>query len=218
MIESRIECLCFEITIPGVGLLKRGQVLWIGESVSRTNPNVEHARQIGAVSVRYAERCQVSRQPLPARLKKHAKLPTPNAPAAPAVPPAEDVAIMAREFARAESVIVRADVASMVRETTREVLHREVVPHLASVIREELSRVSNTVVNNVSIPKAAPSDEPVFIPSNLVPADSAGITLKSEESSSGSLDDASEALRGLAKPKGPKGSKKPKAALEGGDV
>lgn len=210
MIESRIECLCFEINIPGVGVLRRGQILWLGESTARTNPNVEHARQIGAVSVRYVERCQVSRMPLPARLKQHARLPAPNAPVTPQAPKAEpaavsteDMASMVREIARAESVAVV----------------REVVPQLASVIREELSRVSNNVVvNNVSVapaPKTAPSDEPVFIPSNLVPTESADINLKSEESSSGNLDDASEALRNLAKPKG---LKKPKAAPEGGDV
>ena len=203
MIESRIECLCFEINIPGVGLLKRGQILWTAESVARSNPNVEHARQIGAVSVRYVERCQVSRMPLPARLKQHAKLPTPNvvAPVAPSAPP-PPVGL------RAE------DVASLVREA----VSREVMPQLASVIREELSRVPNVInnISNVVSAKTAPSDEPVFIPSNLVPTEGADITLKSEESSSGNLDDASEALRNLAKPKG--GSKKPKVAPEGDDV
>ena len=180
MTEARILCVCKEIRVADLKLvLREGDVVWLDRDVAARSRDLAFARRAGAVQVRWATRCEVSKPPqVPAR-------PVPpwlqrlRGAVAPSRPDVEDVARRAAEEAAALS-----------SETFRAIVREE--------IRSALIGLPGTGPTTVVSPRtttAPAADVPVFIPTNIVPTEEATISVSAETTGASGVDDASAALK-----------------------
>lgn len=181
MTEIRVECTCAEIRVPDLGLvLRRGDVTWLDQPVASRSKDLAFAKRAGAVQVRCVSRCAVSKPPqLPAR-------PAPpwlrrlRAAVTPSRPDVEDVARRAAEA-----------VATQSSEMLREIVREELRSALAFVPASTSTQAPATPAR-----RTTPAlDEPLFIPTHIVPTEEAAISVSAETTGASGVDDASAALK-----------------------
>jgi len=184
--------------------------------VARKSEELNNARKMGAVSVRYVERCKMTKDPTPPRpLPPSVRMSRPNrggmmkktaAPEeeTPTGVSEEDIRHIIREEMREE------DIRRIIREEMREAM-RGVVGQPAPV---------NVVVDAKTLQEAlagsnpgrgvtpkAPEDEPVYIPTDIVDKSAkADIQTEKKADKADSLDAAAAALKKTA----PKKKRKPR--------
>lgn len=202
MKEARIECLVREFPVHDLRLnMRRGDVEWKPEDAARGSRELAEAVRIGAVAVRYVERCQVAKPP--PQPKRH-------------VPPSvrmsrPNMGGMVRPPPAGEPVIDKEAVKEAIREEVREALAGAQNPGMSKeTLKEALREVLGETVVVQGAPaggavptsrKATPAADPVYIPSNIVDKDAkADITADKSESESDDLDAAAAALA-ATKPK-----------------
>lgn len=187
MTEARVECLCTTYNIPELGLeLRKGDVAWVTEGRARTSEELAIAKRAGAITVRWEERCIVSRSPTPPFLKRR-----------PAVPPFATPA--------AAPVVDHTEVASKTAEALRDVVRQELQEVLKGFVGQKLDADAiGAAVRQALAPAGrgdvrAPvigSDAPVFIPTKITSDDTkTSINVTTETSVSSSVEDAAAMLK-----------------------
>lgn len=228
MIEARIECLCpsyrlSDLTVGGQPVvLREGQVMWVSEADARASQAVAHARKVGAISVEWRERCQVAKpkSPTPPWLNRNATKPRRALPAEAPPPPAPQPSVDTEEVARrAEAAAAEAarkemhkgleEIKALLVQAQHKVAPESITQEqLEAALRNVLPAQQHTISDGgVTVT----TDEPVFIPKDIVKKDAdAAISIESEASGGDSLDAAAEALK-ATKPKRRRSPRKKKA-------
>lgn len=217
MTEARVECLCPEYRIPDLGLtLYRGQVEWVDAERARRSKHLADAQRAGAVQVRWAARCEVSKpapppsaSPVPPWLARRRRV-LPETP--PPVAPQE----VARRATEAEASRTRDALRDVVREEVQKALGNLRPPEATTVkVSIDPDQVRDAVLSALAAapqrelvvgapvpsrvpapPPLASAAEPVFIPTGIVPAEAkAAIAVEAETSGSAAVDDAAAALK-----------------------
>ena len=201
MIEARVECLCAEFNLPDINLqLRRNDVFWVAEDVARSSADLRMALRSGAVAVLYTRRCAVHRSPPP----PHVRLPRNTGkrfvPTSGAVRPVESPAA-----APAAPTTVTIDHQSIEEAIARGVASaiQGLLASGAFVLAGSGGSGSGSTVRggNYGAPLVS-SDDPVYIPSNLVPTEQGNMISVSETSSEGSdLNESAAALKAQRKRK-----------------
>lgn len=195
MIEAKIQCLCTEYNFPLWGIsLRKGEVVWINEGIAKSSEELAIAKRAHAVSVKYEERCAVSRPSIvPPYLKGRPKVPLFAAP-----PPIvstvdhQDVANRTAEALR-----------GMVQEEIRNALAGQAVPSvdhaaIGDTVRKAMASAMadmprGTTGRAVSI---VDGDVPVFIPSQITSTDTkSDIRVTTETTGSSSVEDTAALLK-----------------------
>lgn len=192
MKEARIECLVKEFPIHDLGLrMRSGQVEWRPEDQAQKSRELTEAVRIGAVTVRYMERCQVAKPP--PKPQRH-------------MPPSVRLSRpgkggMIRQPQASGEPMDKQALKEAVREELREALADNnggmSKDTLKAALREVLGEMGApmTAAPGAAAPARKKADEPVYIPSNIVDKDSkADITAAKGESESDDLDAAAAAL------------------------
>lgn len=217
MKEARIECAIREFLVPDLKLkLRKGQVVFVDADRARRSSDLEDARRVGAVRVRFVERARMTKKPPKApprsppppnvRLSRKVRRTTPVLDPTPAASvDMDEVRRVAREAAEEGT-------AKGVEEGIRRALDSYVSQPTNAVTTENLKAALVEVLGGLNLggggaPAAAPSsktkgpDEPVFIPKDIVSkGDKTELNVGSESSDAGDLDAAAAALK-AAKPK-----------------
>jgi len=214
MKEARIQCLCADYRLPDLMVggaplaLRQGQVAWVSESAAQQSKSLAHAERVGAVSVEWHERYRVAKSPTPPWLKR--KQARPSRPArAPDTPKVQDTPAPVVDM---EEVTRRAEVAAAKAATTA--VNKGVAEIKAlldaqapGIPQDQLEAALRKVLPTTQ--HAAPAscvsgvtEEPVFIPKDLVSKGSDdNISIATEASQGGSLDAAAEALKAAKPPR-----------------
>ena len=186
MTEARIECLCPEYHVGDLRLrMRRGSVAWVSEEAARASDDLRIAVRSGAVTVLYTRRCSVSRLPPPPAARMGSILrsagvasrarPEPSAPSvgAASVSPGDIEAAVAAGVSRAITDLVASGV---------------LVWAGAAAARPTAAPASIAAVVDAA--------DPVYIPTNIVPADGVPSITVAQSSSGGSdIDAAAAALK-----------------------
>lgn len=201
MMEAQIKCLCAGYRLDDLGLsLTSGQVVYVPEARARESAELRHATKVRAVEVRWGSRCEVSKAPAPPWLKRKTRsFPTPEP-----VVSRDEIERQAKEVARRE---VGESLRDIIREELQQAL-RSAVPASTSVNVTPVD--TNAIVDavraafgsgapgaTVSGPRATTvSDEPLFIPTGIVPTETKGaIEIPSTTSSGDEVSDTAAALK-----------------------
>jgi hypothetical protein len=210
MTELRIECLVDHADAPDIGLsLRRGQVAWVPLDSLKRSACLRALQNIRAVSVVSAQRCVMRNPPPPSfRLSRKA---APQRSPAPAAPPNTDDLNARIEQAVAGAVEKLADrlVAALGQS-------RSVAGDSTPLNEEALSRtVANAVAQALAQGGVAPHrtaraggpEEPVYIPSGIVPSEAAtDLQVTAQATDAGDLAGAASALRKTRTRKTPAGT------------
>lgn len=188
MTEARVECLCTTYNIPELGLeLRKGDVAWVAEGRARTSEELAIAKRAGAISVRWEERCTVSRSPTPPFLKRRPAVPSF---ASPAAAPVVDHAEVASKTAEALRDVVRQELQEALKGLS--VGQKTDVDAIGAAVRQALAGAGR---GDVRAPVIG-SDAPVFIPTKITSDDTkTSINVTTETSGSSSVEDAAAMLK-----------------------
>ena len=181
MVEARIQCQCPSYVLSDLGLhLHQGDVVWVSPDKISASVELRFARSIGAVSVSYVQRCQVYRAPPPPTVRLKRRTTPPAQATAPAPAPSMDSTALEDAVARGVAKAVAELVSSGILIPG---------PRVDPVVVPSRTGAPTPVFT-------ATMNEPVYIPSNLVPTDaSTTINVSSTESEGTDLDEASAALK-----------------------
>ena len=226
MKEAQIECLIGEYPIHDLNLrLRKGEVAFVPEKGAKRSKDLEHARKLGAVRVRFVERSRVSKNPPKSPPRSP---PPPNVrlsrrqargPAVPQVEVREGISPeQAQAMADKAAQKAAGDAAKMAVDALLPAIHNILASQqgsgdtsdLDNRIEQAVARAMSSVsfvapVGDTAAPKAKRSskgpDEPMFIPKDIVAKDDKSeLDVSSESSDAGNLDAAAAALK-AAKPK-----------------
>jgi len=190
MIEARVECLCtvgYQLADLNL-VLHKGDVQWLPAAKARVSKDLLIAERAGAVSVRWEQRCEVTKpappSPHPPWLQRKnrafASPPPPPRPAPPLADPAEDVRAMLRD-------VVREEVRDALRGRGGMVSSIGMTPEaVQQAVLEALKSFGGGIARGAPAPASHPSVDdsaPLFIPSGA------------ETSAFNEVDDASAALK-----------------------
>ena len=173
MIEACIKCVCPEYYLADIGVrLRRGEVFWVSEDTARSSEEIRLAARMGAVSVVFTKRCAVQRNP--------ARTPTPSATpsVAPSVAPFDEQALQNA---------ITAGVSKAITDL------------LSSGVLVPGTRVG--AVSTDAAPYTPVTNDPVYIPSRIVPEKTAPITVAQTSSGGAELEASAAALKATRKRK-----------------
>jgi len=228
MKEARVTCKIEQIKLPDMGItLVRGQEVWFGEREARRSADLNHARKIGAIDLRWETRCRVSKPPAPPHFRKlrpgvrkqiEPSRPEPAKPA-PAPAPSVDLdligkqvkaqvaAEMARQMGQLEGQMetMRTDIVSQVTAALSGQKGMD-AEQMAAVLKATLEQVLPAHSAAVAAPAAkghatVSSDAPMFIPEGIVKETKGKVKVQQATGSTGGLDDAAAALKALKRKK-----------------
>ena len=217
MKEARIECVVVGgYPINDLGLkLHKNQVVWHAADAAKKSKDLKLARQLGAVQVRYEERCRVAKKlPDPKRHVPPSVRQSRPGRAVPAPPPEPRKAeIDMEEVARRAEVAAanaseRAVDRAMAKLTAQPGISQGM---LEDALRNVLGSGGIQMAPSSAKPSASPPQavdyeeeddaEPVFIPKGIVPTNAkATISTETETAKAEGLDAAAAALK-AARPK-----------------
>lgn len=186
MTEARVECLCTTYNIPELGLeLHKGEVVWVAEGRARTSEELAIAKRAGAISVRWEERCIVSRSPTPPFLKRRPAVPSFATPTTPVVDHTE----VASKTAEALRDVVRQELQEALKGFVGQKPDADAI---GAAVRQALASAGR---GDVRAPVIG-SDAPVFIPTKITSDDTkTSINVTTETSGSSSVEDAAAMLK-----------------------
>jgi len=200
MKEAQIKCLCPDYRIPDLGLvLTFGQVVYVPEDKARQSQELRLATKVRAVEVRWGSRCEVSKAPAPPWLKRKAR----NFPTQEPTVTHEEIERRAKEAARRE---VGESLRDIIREELQQAMKSMVaapptVTHVTGADPEAIVAAVRAALGDrapMSGAARAPkvSDEPLFIPTGIVPTETKGaVEIPSETSSGEDVADTAAALK-----------------------
>jgi hypothetical protein len=197
--EAKIVCNSVSYALPDLNLnLVQGDEVWVSVDAAHRSKDLARARSVGAVAVTYGRRCLVSRLPPPPAYtqgRKQRAETRPMPPGEPAPAPSLDT--------KALTEAIAAGVASGIADLlARGILvpagQQPPQPRYADPL-PEYTRAAEPSRTRTAEPSLRMAD-PVFIPSNLVPADTTStINVTSTSEDVGGLDEAAAALAALRK-------------------
>ena len=187
MIEACIKGVCPEYYLADIGVrLRRGEVFWVSEDTARSSEEIRLAARMGAVSVVFTKRCAVQRSP---------------------PPPSSRMRDIMRNPARTPTPSATPSVAPSVAPFDEQALQNAITAGVSKAITDLLSSgvlVPGTRVGAVST-DAAPytpvTNDPVYIPSRIVPEKTAPITVAQTSSGGAELEASAAALKATRKRK-----------------
>jgi hypothetical protein len=189
MTEARIECLCPSFYLSDLNLaLRKGDIVWVLEETARSSEDLRFAVRSGAASVVYARRCSVSRSPPPPNVRMNRSQRN------------GFVRISGIQSERPETPIL------VPQGVDAKALEEAIANGVAKAIQGLVASgafgpsIGAPVVNNTPV---VVSSDPVYIPSNLVPASDTTITIAKSSSEGADLEAASAALKATRKRKTP---------------
>jgi hypothetical protein len=198
MKEARIECITSRYRIPGLGFnMRKGDVEYIPEGIARASGELRNARLAGAVSVRYVERCKMTKEP-PRHVPPSVRMSRPNRGGMmkrkPPQEPEEKLdGVTADDVRRVVREEIQAAMAGAQPQPTK------VVVDPAALRDAVRSAVASTPGVGVGAAPPSEEDEPVYIPSDLVDKETK-VDVKAEASDADDVDAAAKALK-KAQPK-----------------
>jgi len=183
VIEACIKGVCPEYYLADIGVrLRRGEVVWVSEDTARSSEEIRLAARMGAVSVVFTKRCAVQRSPPPPSsrmrdiMRNPARTPTPSA--TPSVAPFDDQALQNA---------ITAGVSKAITDL------------LSSGVLVPGTRVG--AVSTDAAPYTPVINDPVYIPSRIVPEKTAPITVAQTSSGGAELEASAAALKATRKRK-----------------
>ena len=218
--QYRLETPGEPVVVADLGVtVTRHEAVWISRSDLEASDCLRVLIRLGKVRVSSGERVRVSKEPpkkrLPtfvARSRPHGKgvpTPPPKQEAPTGITPEEAQAMADKAAQKAAEDAAKMAVAALLPAIHAIQQNPEATGDLDSRIEQAVARA----LGNVSF--AAPSgaapindptptgpDEPMFIPKGIVKDDAESLTVKSDSTQSGGLDDAASALKALRKGKG----------------
>ena len=220
MKEAKVKCLCAQFTIKDLGVtLNQGQELWLTADQVRLSKDLKHGKRIGAVELHWKTRAQVTKPPPPPNFRRLS--PTPRG--RPQVMPEEKVQIIHHhtttntldpdEVAKRVKAAVAGEVAHQIGDL-KDVIANIVAAALAqkegnidqatlAATLEATLRMVLPQYQGVAAPSAAAavkSEDPLYIPSGIVPEKTKGKVEVQKASSEGTqVGDAAAALKALKK-------------------
>jgi len=190
VIEACVECQCPSLRIADLGLsMLQGEVAWVDEAKARASADLGQAKRAGAVTIKWIERCQVSRSPQPPFMKRL----KPNWAAASQVAPVEEKPSQmdAAALDAVSQEVTRLKAQIQAQQGSQEALRALVTRAVQEALRGTIGQPSRA-------PDATgrPTDDPVYIPSNIVDRGKTDdIQMSTESSGTASVDDAAQALK-----------------------
>lgn len=179
MIEACIKGVCPEYYLADIGVrLRRGEVVWVSEDTARSSEEIRLATRMGAVSVVFTKRCAVQRSPPPPSSRMRDIMRNPARTPTPSVAPFDEQA-----------------------------LQNAITAGVSKAITDLLSSgvlVSGTRVGSASadaVPHTAVTNDPMYIPSRIVPEKTAPITVAQTSSGGAELEASAAALKATRKRK-----------------
>jgi hypothetical protein len=218
VIEARLIC-SNPCEVPDLGLdLKRGEEVWMAYAAAQRSEDLR--KEISKGNIRMSRATRRPEQALPRHLPPFVALhrspgPKPQASRSPEPPTLEPHKVEAPAQIDLDDLArrVRADLLGDVRATVAEEVTRALAAmppaaaagvdsaQIASVLESVLRRVLPTGGTAAAAPvrSVATSDEPLYMPTNIVDRDAKGKVVLQTDSSgeTGDLDDAATALREL---------------------
>lgn len=199
--------------------MMQGEHLWLSEEEVSRSADLELARRVGAVSLEWKVRAQVTRPPPPPNFRRLSPHPRTRPQVMPERP-LPQVTVSLATPAPPESPDLKAVVAGEMRRQfgdLKEIIAREVASALgnqergrdsatlASMLEATLKAVLPQVTGGAPVPSAergprAP-EEPLYIPSGIVSETKGKVEVQSAKSESSSVGEAAAALKALKKKK-----------------
>lgn len=237
MMEARIECVCAHYDINDLGLsLTRGEIAWVPKAKASQSSELKLAERVGAVSVRWEQRCEVSKDRIPPYMRRRGQAPPVKKPIRQETAPVvdmEQVAAVARQAAAEAAHQAATEAAARVRQDVVSEVRKALDERgnaTGGLTREDVASALQDVLGGLQLGTAAPmvagpartvapevveADEPVFIPSKIGDDKAkAEITVEgTEATSTSSFDEAAAALKAAAPPR--KKRRRKKAAPKG---
>jgi len=210
VIEARIECVTAYFPLREFGLeMRRGDVGFVPADAARASRELAHAVKVGAVAVRYVERCKVEKKPDPQRrLPPSVRMSRPNR-GGMSQPP--------RRSPQPDEERLEGVTADELRQVVREEL-RAALDGVRPTVTVDAEALRELVIGQIrpgeqgaaaATASNAPGD-PVFIPADIVDKDAqAEIKIESQESEADGLDAAADALKRVR----PAGGRRKRKAL-----
>lgn len=220
--QYRLETLGDPVLVADLGItVTRHEAVWVTRSDLEASDCLRVLIRLGKVRVSLGERVRVSKQPPKKRLPTFVSRSRPGGKGVPpplseqetktevGITPEEAQAMADKAAQKAAAEAAQMAVSALLPAIQSIQQNPEATGDLDSRIEQAVARA----LGNVSF--AAPSgaapindptptgpDEPMFIPKGIVKDDAESLTVKSDSTQSGGLDDAASALKALRKGKG----------------
>jgi len=218
--DYKLESTGGVVVIADLGIrLKPNEAAWVSRGDMQASECLRALVRLEKVRVSSGARSRVSKDPIKKRMPTAVLRTRPNSrgvPASPATPKtglsAEEAQVMADRAAKAAAEKAVAAVTAQFQQmlATASLQPAAPQPNIADTVAQAVTQA----LQSVSVPIAAqrPSsdiddliaggpDEPLFIPTGIVKDTSESLSVSSESSTSGGLDDAANALKALRKSK-----------------
>lgn len=198
MIEARIQCLCNEYNFPLWNIsLHKGEVVWINEDVAKGSDELALAKRARAVSVKYEERCAVSRPSfVPPFLNRRPKVPSFAAPPPVMVATPVDHQEVANRTAEALRGMVQEEIQkALAGQAASSVDHAAIGETVRKAMASAMADMPKATQAARPVSTVA-GDVPVFIPSQITPSDTkSDIRVTTETTGSSSVEDTAALLK-----------------------
>ena len=183
MIEACIKGVCPEYYLADIDVrLRRGEVTWVSEDTARSSEDIRLAARMGAVSVVFTKRCAVQRSPSPpisrmrGIMRNTARTAAPSA--APSAAPFDEQALQNA---------ITAGVSKAITDL------------LSSGVLVPGTRMGAAPADAAPYPTV--TNDPMYIPSRIVPEKTAPITVAQTSSGGAELEASAAALKATRKRK-----------------
>lgn len=185
MVEARIECRCPQFHVPDINLrLRRGDVVWVAEEIARRSVDLGIAVRSGAVSVVYSRRCTVSRPP-----------PPPSSRMGRIIRSVGRTTVQVQTIPASDSVPAPTVDPKSIEDAIAKGVTRAIADLVASGVLTPGGSGAPVRVAPSVVGGAVVAEEPLYIPTNIVPADKANIKVAESSSEGSGLDEAAAALK-----------------------
>lgn len=210
------------VVVSDLGITVGRHEVWITRSDLEASDCLRALIRLGKVRVSSGARCRVSKDPPKRRLPTSVLRTRPNGRGAPSqqrVPPAPGTSGISAEEAqemadRAADRAAKSAVESLL-PALRDLLSSQQTPSVGAELDTRIEQAVSRALGNVTLASGAATspaptvtsegpDEPLFIPSGIVKGSSESLSVKSESTQSGGLNDAASALKAIRKGTGGK--------------
>jgi hypothetical protein len=216
--EYRLEAVGEAVSIPDLGVrLSLNEVVWVSKTDLQASECLQALVRLGKVRVSSGARSRVSKEAPKKRLPTAVLRSRPNGRAGDRkAPPAAPSGGLTPEEARAMADRAAKKAVAEAAAQFQQILSQVVAPAAPAPqgdITEAVAAAVAQALQGAAIAPARPAssdieeiiaggpDEPLFIPSGIVKDQTESLTVSSESSTSGGLDDAANALKALRKNK-----------------
>lgn len=191
MIEACIKGVCPEYYLADIGVrLRRGEVFWVSEDIARSSEEIRLAVRMGAVSVVFTKRCAVQRSPPPPISRMRDIMRNPARTTTPSATPSATPSVTPPTTPFDEQALQNAITAGVSKAITDLLSSGVLVPGTRA-----------GAVSTDAAPYTPVTNDPVYIPSRIVPEKTAPITVAQTSSGGAELEASAAALKATRKRK-----------------